>query len=75
MKVRRTVVEIEVPWATDLNAILQLIQGVLNNAGIPHQAQIVASIKSNSNKLPIPSGHVGLDVLMSRHNLGLRKSA
>jgi hypothetical protein len=70
MKVRRTVIEIEAPWATNIDAVLQLIRGALNNAGIPHQAQVIASVKSNNVELPPLIGFVSLEALMSRHNLG-----
>lgn len=52
MKVRRVVIEIEAPWTINLDAVLKLIQEALNNAGIQHQAQIVASVKSNHDSLP-----------------------
>jgi len=64
------VIEIEAPWTVNLEAVLELIKGVLTNAKIPHQAQILATVKSDNDTLPTPEGYVGLEVLMSRYNLG-----
>jgi len=51
MKIRRTVVDIETPWAIPPEKILELINKALKEASILSQQQVLVSLKSNNTSI------------------------